>query len=558
MTTAQKTNLGKTEAPPKLVGDVLRVSTDRQAHNEEGSLKNQLQRLRQHIDYKSVTCGEDWKEVAVYELKGISGKNSMRSPEFERLFADIRAGRVNTVLCTALDRICRSVKDFLWFFEFLRDNGAEFVSLKENYDTTTAQGRMFATMMMVLAQFEREQTSERTQEAVAARAERGLWNGGRLLGYDADPNRKSTLIPNSEETVVVNFAFDKYLECGSVVDTTIALNRRGFRTKSFKSRREVFHPGEEFNNSTVQYLLKNPAYIGKKEINKVNIRKNKAGKEYRLVDAVWPAIVSVEKFEAVQRLMVENGQTKRNAAEPVQHVYVLSRGILHCGRCGSSMEGRSGTGRLGTKYFYYVCQNDECGLKITADEIESAVLERIQLLASDDSILQRLTEETNLRLLKQKPTLERQHQELLKNLADVKSKADKAIELWMGEDNKSGSGFVKEKLNELARRRTDLENGLVETEEALKQLQEKSVKAETVRATLARMDEIYEHLLPFEKRELISLVLKTAEVNEKEIILEIYALGDQLKIEGNGCKGEKVRATPNWLPDEGSNLEPSG
>jgi len=527
----------------------MRVSTDRQARNEEGSLKNQVQRLRQHIEYKVASCGEMWTEAGVYELKGISGKNSMRSQEFERLFADVRAGRVNTILCTALDRICRSVKDFLWFFEFLNENGAEFVCLKQNYDTTSAQGRLFVTMMMALAEFEREQTSERTRDAIAARCERGLWNGGRLLGYDADPVHKSTLVPNPDESVIVNFAFDKYLECGSIVDTAIALNRRGFRTKSYTSRREVHHPGEEFNHPAVQYLLKNPAYIGKKEINKQNVNKtNKAGKEYRLVDAIWPAIVSVEQFQAVQRLMKENGKTNHNASEPVQHVYVLSRGILHCGRCGANMEGRSGTGRLGTKYFYYVCQNDECGLKIVADEVETAVIERIQHLAGDDALLQRLTEETNTRLLKQKPALERQHQEILKNLAEVKNKADRAIELWSEQEGHSGAGFVKERLSELARRKTDLENGLVETEEALHQLREQSVKADKVKGMLAHIDEIYQHLMPFEKRELISLVLKKAEVNSHEIILEIYALGDQMKTPGNGNQPQKVRQPLDWLP----------
>ena len=190
----------------------MRVSTARQAQNDEGSLKNQLQRLRQHIEYKNTACGEKWTESGIYELKGISGKDSMRSQEFERLFADIEAGRINTVLCTALDRICRSVKDFLTFFEFLSEHGVEFVCLKQNYDTTSSQGRLFVTMMMALAQFEREQTSERTHDAVMARAERGLWNGGKITGIRPDPKKKSTLIPNPEEAVIVNYAFDKYLE----------------------------------------------------------------------------------------------------------------------------------------------------------------------------------------------------------------------------------------------------------------------------------------------------------------------------------------------------------
>lgn len=97
---------------------LVRVSTDIQARNPEGSLKNQLQRLRQHIEYKREMAGEDWNEVAVYELKGISGKNSVRSKEFESLFADIRAGRVNTVICTSIERLCRSLRDFLNLFEY--------------------------------------------------------------------------------------------------------------------------------------------------------------------------------------------------------------------------------------------------------------------------------------------------------------------------------------------------------------------------------------------------------------------------------------------------------
>lgn len=130
------------------------------------------------------------------------------------LFENIRTGRVNTVVCTALDRISRSVRDFLNFFEILSEYDVEFVCLKQNYDTTTPQGKLFTTIMMALAQFEREQTSDRTRDAALARAERGLWNGGQLLGYDLNPDKKGHLIPNAKERLVVNFGLDTYLECG--------------------------------------------------------------------------------------------------------------------------------------------------------------------------------------------------------------------------------------------------------------------------------------------------------------------------------------------------------
>ena len=147
------------------VGMVVRVSTDLQARNPEGSLTTQLQRLRQQVALKQANSLVGWNETALYELKAVPGKDSVRSPEFERLFADIRSGRVNTVMFTALSRLCRSVRDFLQFVAFLEEHGANFISLKEDYDTTSAHGRLIVTTIMALAQFEREQTAERTRDA---------------------------------------------------------------------------------------------------------------------------------------------------------------------------------------------------------------------------------------------------------------------------------------------------------------------------------------------------------------------------------------------------------
>jgi site-specific DNA recombinase len=208
---------------------ITRVSTPRQAANDEGSLVNQLQRLRSYIQYR-VSCGESWQEVAVIELRGVSGKDSVRSDEFQAVFEKIRTGSANTVICPALDRVCRSVADFLALFEFLREHGVEFISLREQFDTTSPQGRFVATILMALAQLEREITAQRTREAMADRAVRGLWNGGQLLGYDLHSEQRGHLIPNAEEAMLVNLAFDLYLELGSIKETAETLNRRGYRT----------------------------------------------------------------------------------------------------------------------------------------------------------------------------------------------------------------------------------------------------------------------------------------------------------------------------------------
>ncbi len=334
------------------------------------------------------------------------------------------------------------------------------------------------------------------------------------------------------------------------METKDALNRRGYRRKSYTSRRDVFHPGGVFYVSTVQYLLKNPAYSGRKEITKRYFGREGTGKEPRLVDASWPAIVSLDKFEAVQRLMQENGQTNRNAAEPVRHAYVLSRGVLHCGRCGDVMEGRSGTGRLGTKYFYYVCRSKDCGLRVAADEIEAAVLERIRKLAGEDTVLERLTVEANTRMLKQKPALEKQRQGLAKSLTEVKSQADRLLEQWTELEGESGVEFVKIKLGALSARRQELETGIAELDNTLQQMREQSVTSHQVRQALVWIDAVYGQLKPFERRELMGAVLKSATVSEHEITLEIYTLGEQhLDAVKSVDFDEKVRTAPIWLPE---------
>jgi site-specific DNA recombinase len=546
--TLRRLNQPPVQAAVKNVGLVTRVSTDRQAATEEGSLKNQIQRLRAHVEYKNVACGEDWTEVAVYELKAVSGKDSLRSEEFQRLFADMAAGRINAVACTALDRISRSVADFLRFFEILNEHGVEFVCLKQNYDTTSPQGKLFITIMMALAQFEREQTAERTRDATAARADRGLWNGGRLLGYDLDAERKGYLVPNRDEVALVNFAFETYLKTGSIIATRDALNARGYRTKAFTSRRNQHHPGKPFAMASVQYLLKNPAYLAKKEINKPPRMRAKG---YRLVDAVWPAIVDVDVFEAARRLMAANGRSNHNGSAPTRHTYVLSQGLLHCGRCKSAMQGRSGNGRGGVKYFYYACANRTCTLRVTAGEIEGAVLDRIAQLASDDSMLAAIVEQTNRTMAKEIPALRQRKRAIERKLVGVRSMADKVVSEWSSMDAADGRAFLSEKLSELSREREELEAAMTEVDIAIGRTDTDAVSAQMVADALTDMGSVYEHLKPFERKELLRLVLHRADVSEREIVLEIN---------GSVCglAGRKRFEAPNWLPGLDSNQQPCG
>ena len=265
--------------------------------------------------------------------------------------------------------------------------------------------------------------------------------------------------------------------------------------------------------------------------------------------------VDEEKFLAVQRLMAANGRTNHNGMKAVRHAHVLSGGLLYCGRCGSLMLGRSGTGRLGTRYYYYVCRNGECGLRVAADEIEDAVAQRIQDIAADDRALEFLVGETNKRMLRRRPSLEKQRRGLQRTLDEVRSGADGILAGWAGLERESGRVFLTEKLSELARRRSDLEQSLIEVNQALAQIHEERVTAATVRASLTRFRDVYAHLKPGERKELMRLLVHRAEVSERQIVLEIYPVtAPEMAMPQSRSRSE----ASNWLPGQDSNLQPSG
>ena len=170
----------------KKCGLHLRVSTDQQAEVKEGSLKSQQIRLEALTKSKSTEL-EEWKAVQIYREEGYSGKNLNR-PQMQLLINDILNNKINTVICTKIDRITRSLLDFYYLYQIFQKHNVDFICLDDNVDTSTTMGRMALKMVLIFAELERELISERTRTCLMTRSLSGLWNKGPILGYDIDIN----------------------------------------------------------------------------------------------------------------------------------------------------------------------------------------------------------------------------------------------------------------------------------------------------------------------------------------------------------------------------------
>ncbi len=505
------------ETTVKRCGLYIRVSTDRQAKVEEGSLKTQDHLLSQHIECKDKVGSERWKVIDRYVDEGKSAKDTNR-PAYQRMRHDILAGRINTVVCTALSRISRSTRDLLEMVEFFQQHDVDFICLKESYDTTTPQGRLFVTLMGGLNQFEREQTSERTRSAFLARAERGLWNGGYVYGYNLDHEHRGHLKINEQEAAVVRLAFETYLREGSVLRTRAILNELGYRTKVYTSRRDKPHPAAPFSHGAMYQMLTNYAYIGKREVNKHHKRRKQdelpEEQRYRIVPAVWPAIVSEELFYKVQELLRQNAEVNNNMANPSKHFYLLNGGFLRCERCGTQMEGRNAWGHKGKKaYYYYYCKNRECRFRLGQGEVEHACAELIAQAAKSDGVLPQIVNRLNQRLKMDLPTLLQQRQRAENELKQVNAEAQDV--LTKADLLNGGRIFAEERLKELAERRRGLETELGQLSGDISAADGDEVDEQAVRHMLDDCHNAFgEERPPYQRRELLRHIFEYLAISD--------------------------------------------
>ena len=364
-----------------------RKSTEHGLELEFNSLHAQREACEAYIKSQA---SEGWTCLPKrYDDPAFSGGNLER-PALQRLLKDIEAGLIDVVVVYKIDRLTRSLPDFARLVEVFDARSISFVAVTQQFNTTTSMGRLTLNILLSFAQFERELSSERVRDKVAASRKKGKWTGGSVpLGYDSK-NKK--LVVNEAEAKTVRMIFERYLSLKSVPKLIEELDRKHVVTKKRPLKGKTAG-GVPFNYGSLVYLLKNQTYLGE------------VGHAGKWFEGEHEPILDRDTFDRVQEIIKANAtrRTKRRT-----QAGALLAGILYDDR-GNRMS-PSYSIKNGVRYPFYVSaallkgRKKEAGsvARVSATEIEKAVGDAVRKHADDEGTASALTRHEMIECLVQR------------------------------------------------------------------------------------------------------------------------------------------------------------
>jgi DNA invertase Pin-like site-specific DNA recombinase len=321
---------------------------------------------------------EGWIALTeMYDDGGASGA-TMERPALKRLLADIEAGRIDTVVVYKVDRLTRALGDFAKIVDIFDAQGVSFVSVTQQFNTTTSMGRLTLNMLLSFAQFEREVTGERIRDKIAASKKKGMWMGGLpSLGYDVDDRK---LVVNEAEAETVRHIYRCYAELGSVRALKDELDRDGIVSKRRVDRYGRQTGGKPLARGALYLMLQNPIYRG------LIVHKDKSypGEHAAIVDqGLWD---KVQTMLAANRVERSNGGSAREPS--LLAGLIFDDGGEHMTPTHANKNGR--------RYRYYVTHSlikrgrpkaSDAARRVPAGDIERLVEERIISFLRDEGEL---------------------------------------------------------------------------------------------------------------------------------------------------------------------------
>ena len=324
-----------------------------------------------------------WKLVPDrYDDGGISGA-TMERPALQQLLQEIRDNSVDVVVVYKIDRLTRSLSDFARIVDVFDAANASFVSVTQQFNTTTSMGRLTLNVLLSFAQFEREVTAERIRDKIAASKQKGMWMGGPVpLGYRVEDRK---LLVDEDQTEIVRTLFKRYLELGSVRALVSEANAGGVEARigPSGSAQRITVPSNgskprRFSRGQLYHLLSNPIYAGK-------IRHR-----HQVYEGQHDAIVDPSTFAAAQELLAL-GSPRRAHSSNAADIHLLT-GIVFDEE-GNALRSVH-TKKNNVRYRYYVSKrhveertDHRGGWRIPAKALEGAIEGQLDRLLGDSKQL---------------------------------------------------------------------------------------------------------------------------------------------------------------------------
>ncbi|MHC4268021.1 MAG: recombinase family protein [Planctomycetota bacterium] len=473
----------------KPVGIWIRVSTEDQARGE--SPEHHEKRARFYAESKG------WQVKEVYHLEAVSGKSVICLPETQKMLKHIKNGHITGLIFSKLARLARNTRELLEFADIFQEDNADLISLQESIDTSTPAGRLFYTMIAAMAQWEREEISERVAASVPIRAKLGKPLGGQAsFGYQWKDRK---LIPRPDEVPIRKLIYELFLEHKRKKVVARTLNEKGYRTRN----------GSKFSDTTVKRLLRDTTAKGNHIANYTkSLGNNKKWvikeKEDWIVTEVEP-IISEELWDQCNAILDEQEKNNKKLSRSMVHLFT---GVVFCD-CGHKMYVSSSSPK-------YICQN--CRNKIGMTDLEDIFHNQLKDFFFSPKDIENY--------LKQSDEVIKEKEELLKSLEQEKGKIqqdmDKVYKLYI-DDQITPEGFGR-KYKPLEERLKQAENQVPELQAEIDFYKIQYLSSDQIINEAKDLYTRWPSLEDEEKRKIIESITEKVLVGKEDITINLSYL----------------------------------
>ncbi len=502
------------------VAAYCRVSTDNE--DQANSFESQKLYFEQKID-----SNKDWELVDIYADKGISGTNTSKRTDFNRMMRDAKSGKIDRIITKEVSRFARNTVDTLQYTRELKSLGVSVLFINDNIDTFDSDGELRLTIMASIAQEESRKTSERVKWGQKRQMEKGVVFGRNILGYHLE---NGILTVNEEEAKLVRHIYNKYLEGKGLHIIAKELQEEGYKTKNGNS---------EWTNKSIRTILQNEKYVGdllqKKTVTPDFLthkkKYNRGEEEMVFIRDHHEPIIDRETFDFVQAEFERKSENYKESKSKHSNRYAFS-GKIKCGHCGRRYVANFRKRKDGTKRKVWNCYNKVkngvihevngetvgCDNKtIGNDVLEYAVLQALNEISNDkQAIINKLAKIIN-DVLKSKEKEQYNFEKAEKAIARLDSKKLKVIDSYY--DNE----ITKDEFIKLKERYQDEIDRLTEE---IKSEREKNIVVENKKELIKEICSVITRLVYFEEFDdsVAKEVLEQIVINSKSDI-EVYLKG---------------------------------